>query len=195
MGDADQHVYDFVEGVREDRLSHLRATCPGIEVIDLQENHRSPGSSIVRYARCTLAGTRLGSPCGAVLVKTYPSSKRLGAVLKGAILAAERSCRTMSSSHPSVAVLAYRNRFVGRLSSGLRLTGGIVSLSLHRRVVVTLDEVEPAWQSLAWVLQAIGEREPVHVSNALVCAATLARVRGGTSASDEAERLERWARI
>jgi DNA helicase-2/ATP-dependent DNA helicase PcrA len=124
----------------------------------------------------------------------YPSANGLGATLKGAVLAVERACRKSVGRCSSIAVLGYRNRFIGRLSTALLQTGGTVPLPLHHRVVVTLDEVEPAWVCLTWMLQAIGAREPLLVGNALLSAATLARVRGRKNAAKEASKLERWAR-
>ncbi len=193
LGDADQHVYDFAEKVREDRILHTQATCPGVKTFRLGQNHRSPASSVVRYARCVLSGQKLGNVCAEVTVKGY-QSKGLGSTLKAELLALERKCQMAGIARPSVAVMAFRNRFVGRLSNDLLKATGKVGVRLYHRVIVSLDEVEPAWQSLLWIVQSAETQDPGLVANALRCAATLARLRGGKGGPTEAEKLEGWAR-
>lgn len=56
LGDPDQRIYDFVPGVRADRVDRLLARS-GIARIDLEQtSHRSGGADLVAYGRAILTG-------------------------------------------------------------------------------------------------------------------------------------------
>lgn len=122
FGDPDQRIYDFVPGVRADRLDR-RLSRAGVTPIDLEQlSHRSGDADLVAYGRAVLKAEPLASKPKDVTVFRYNTAS-FSKKLRQAILCAEAAARrkSKSSGPPSIAILAYRNSYVGHLSEELSL--------------------------------------------------------------------------
>lgn len=147
LGDPDQRIYDFVPGVRHDRLDR-RLGKPGVTRIDLEQlSHRSGGADLVAYGRAVLTAQPLSSKCKTVSVFRYGNADSFSKKLRQAILCAEQAVRRAapSSDPPSIAILGFRNSFVAALSTELDLVKGGFDYPFVHRVHAGAEEVGPAW--------------------------------------------------
>ncbi len=155
FGDPDQRIYDFVGGVRADRLDR-RLDRPDVTRIDLEQlSHRSGDADLVAYGRAVLTAKPLVSKCKSVTVFRYGNTDSFNKKLRQAIVCAESAVRraSRSSEPPSIAILGFRNSFVARLSTELALVGGGFDYPFSHHVHAGTEEVGPAW---AFVFALLG---------------------------------------
>ena len=154
LGDPDQRIYDFVPGVRPDRIDR-RLGQPGFTRIDLEQlSHRSGGADLVDYGRAILTAQPCASKCKSVTVFRYGNADSFRKKLRQAIMCAEAAARRASPSveQPSIAILGFRNSFVARLSADLNLPAGGFTYPFAHRVHAGAEEIGPAWVFLFTLL-------------------------------------------
>ena len=193
LGDPQQRIYDWDTrlGSRADRLERLESE-EGLRRLVLGANHRSGTTDVWDVARAVLTGAPSIPRPSSVRMRRYRDHNDLDAILKQEILGLEdRLRRDQGLDRVTLAIMAYPNSFVYALSRMLRQPGGGFTHPFHHQVLVRPEAVGFAWGG---VMEALAVADPRSRASALLLgAARLNRVKGGRSALQQAERLERWA--
>jgi DNA helicase-2/ATP-dependent DNA helicase PcrA len=159
LGDPDQRVYDFVEGVRADRFERLVAR-RGVRRIDLPgTSHRSGASDLVGYGRAILSGAALVARPSDVRVWRHGSGADSRKKLRLAISTAENAVRVRTDGRvqrPASAVLARTNAFAMRLSEDLRSAAAGFQPFWHR-LHAEMPDMVPAWSLVLRMLECRGD--------------------------------------
>ena len=127
----------------------------------------------------------------------YYNHAQLATLLKQRIIGLERGIRRHTGQpgrRVSIAVMCYRNQFVGTLSQLLTSHSGYFKHPFRHRVLLPQEGLAIAWEAVAAVL-ALGPWVTAKAARVLQAAARLDRLdaRGSASRIARAEKLEGWA--
>jgi len=144
LGDPEQRIFEFREGVAPDRLERFqREHRP--QVVTLTRNHRSGSCDLTTYAKAALGDSSV-TGIQSVTVLRYKKADQQADHIKRAIFIAERKARGKKKRQPvTVAVMGISNRFVGRISEHIGNPSDGFEASLRHRVLVLSDELAAGW--------------------------------------------------
>jgi DNA helicase-2/ATP-dependent DNA helicase PcrA len=193
LGDPEQRIFEFREGVAADRLERFQQDHHPV-VVTLKRNHRSGGCDLTTYAKAVLAGAPV-SGVDSVTVLRYQKADQQADYIKKAIFIAERKARGKKKRHPvSVAVMGISNRFVGRISEQIGNPSDMFDASLRHRVLVLSDELAAGW-AVAFKALEHGPGRDINSSTADVLE-LVAQFNFGVQRSpnhDRGRKLTEWA--
>lgn len=192
-GDPKQRIYGFRRGTVDDRIDQAEADF-SLRRITLTDNHRSAETDIERVAVSILRRDSWIEPPVSVRKAIYYNNSQLATLLKQRILQLERKVRSdtrQPGRRVSIAVMCFRNQFVGILS---QLLSGSFERPFRHRILLPPEGLSIAWEAVAAAM-TLGPSVTAKTARVLEAAAQLDRLEGGGSASRiaHAETLEGWA--
>ena len=195
-GDPKQRIYGFRRGTVDDRIDQAEADFSLLR-ITLTHNHRSAETDIERVAASILRCDSRIKPPVSVGKQVYYRNSQLATLLKQQILQLERKVRSHTrqpGKRVSIAVMCFRNQFVGTLSQLLTSPSGSFKRPFRHRILLRQEGLAIAWEAVAAVM-TLGPWVTAKTARVLEAAAQLDRLEGGGSVSRiaQAEKLEGWA--
>ena len=195
-GDPKQRIYDFRPGTVDNRITQAEVDF-GLRKITLTHNHRNTETDIERVAAAILKGEKRITKPESVQKKFYYTNVQLATLLKQQIIGLERTIRSHTqqpSREVSIAVMCFRNQFVGTLSQLLSTPSGSFKYPFRHQILLPQEGLAIAWEAVATVM-ALGPSVTEKAARVLCAAARLARLDAGGSARRiaHAEQLEDWA--
>ena len=195
-GDPKQRIYDFRPGTVDNRIEQAEIDFD-LRRIMLTHNHRSAETDIERVAAAILKGEKRIIQPVSVRKQIYFNNIQLATGLKQQIIRLGRTIRghtQQPSREVSIAVMCFRNQFVGTLSQLLTNPSGPFKYPFRHRILLPQEGLAIAWEAVATVM-ALGPSVTVKTARVLCAAARLDRLDAGSSASRiaHAEKLEDWA--
>lgn len=195
LGDPEQQIYYFREGIPEDRLFKTESDL-GLRKIELQGNHRSENSDVLDFARDVRRGKDRVENVESVGYFSYYNDSQLHDCLKQLVVSSRKRVRELKEegdNSVSIAVMAYSNNFVGKISSIFRSESDDFDHSFSHKVAVPPDQVAIAWDAALTVLEP--DLSPrAKTASVLRSAANINRLKGKKSHLKKARKLERWAK-
>ena len=197
LGDSEQRIYDFRKGVRADRLERLEAS-GRFQVVALDgPNYRSGESDLVAVARAVLDGRGSMPKPKDVRVWRFRKKPDLADSLKKAIVSVEKSVRkrlAQPTRRVTVAIMAFRNAFVGTLSGMLRAPSETFPAPFGHQVLVPYESLAIAWRVALTILEHTrGDSAERRAAAVLRTTARLDQYLGRSTALRHARHLLDWA--
>ena len=157
-GDPKQRIYDFRPGTVDNRIEQAEVDF-GLYRITLTHNHRSEETDIEQVAAAILKGEKRITQPVSVRKQVYFNNTQLATLLKQQIIGLERTIRgrmQQPSREVSIAVMCFRNQFVGTLSQLLTTPNVSPSSTLSGIESYSRKKVSPSLGKLSRLVMALG---------------------------------------
>ena len=186
LADLEQQIFDHLPGIGPERLEAIQAALSPL-IIDLaSQNHRSPGSEILTFARDVLSGKRTKEQYAGVSRISYnPKTHDWLQTLRKALGILQHEIRkTTGNWAETIAILVPFGSSAARFS--VAMNSGVKPIK--HRLLFDETEVMLAARFTAFLLEPRGD-EPVDLAEALELLADIKRANGST----EWQRFHGWA--
>lgn len=186
LADLEQQIFDHLPGVGPERLKAIEAALSPL-IIDLaSQNHRSPGSEILAFARDVLSGKSTKRRYAGVSRVSYnPKTHDWCQTLRRALGILQHEIRKNTGDWAeTIAILVPFGSAAARLSAAMNSC----VKPIRHRLLFDETEVMLAARFTAFLLEPRGE-EPVDLAEALELLADIKRANGST----DWQRFHSWA--
>lgn len=119
LADPDQRIFDFIEGVDEQRIEHVVEHLDPTPFDLSKDNHRSGGSGLLDYANAVLHNDASQPRPSNVVSWSYQWRVSCEAQTHRAIHALQNHLQERLGHTPTIAVLAPTNALIARISEGI----------------------------------------------------------------------------
>ncbi|MDP2762067.1 MAG: ATP-dependent helicase [Sideroxyarcus sp.] len=191
LGDLEQQIFDHLEGVGPERIVHIQEALQPLRVDLGNDNNRSPGTEIAKFANDILGNLVRGTPYVGVSRQMYDPKGDATKRLRIALVQVYRSVKKATGKWPeSIAVLAPVGAGVARISAALN--GGIKPV----RHKVLFDEAVALLSArfAAFLLEPkVEENLRSDMAKCLEMLAAIRRVAGSKAAIQEAAKYLKWS--
>ena len=190
LADPDQMIFDYLPGVGPERVEQIRQFLKPLEIDLGGENHRSPGTEIVAFARDVLsAKVRNGGYQNVTKFQFGPKAEQRDLAIRQSLGILSNAIRKATGAPPkSIGVIASYSIGVAIVSAALRRDKPIPHQVLFDESFVLL-----ASRIGAFLLEP-KRLEDRHIAEFLELYAAALRAKGGQTALSEAAKMVRWAK-
>jgi DNA helicase-2/ATP-dependent DNA helicase PcrA len=198
LGDSEQRIYDFREGIDPERLNRLERVHSYAPVDLGTTNHRNRGTGIREYARSILTGSSGSSPAVTVWSTNGTRANLIKKICQAiGFLRSEGSREGWApNGRCSLAVMLPTNDLVGQVSRELRSLPNGERERFRHQVLVDPVDLAVAWEVALTTLEGISAGSvPETATLTLQALARLLRCGTGKTAREKAERIEKWLAI
>jgi DNA helicase-2/ATP-dependent DNA helicase PcrA len=191
LADLDQLIFDHLPGVGPERVEHIRVSLKPLEIDLGSENHRSPGTEIVAFARDIFLGHVRGRRYkGVSLLRFNPKAALRDKKIRQSIGILRKTIYESTGKYPdSIALIASFGSGVAIISAALRIAPAMTHQVLFDEAFVML-----ASRIGAFLLEPkTVARKQEDIALFLDLLADAHRAKGGKTALETSKQLCRWA--
>ena len=160
LADSEQRIYDFREGVTDNRIEVMEKEVNPL-VVDLAgDNYRSPKSDIWKYANGVLTSSCQQVQEEHISQKLYQIRKQpafgrqQSTIIKTAYLSMERQLTKVHGvNQPAIAIVARTNSMVTAISDWLNNTEGRIPVAIRHVIDIDHTKLMFSWRFLACILE------------------------------------------